>query len=477
MASPATAGEVQDEAICSICLGYLTEPVTIACGHNFCRACLSQYCAEKGAGTPLTCPQCRAQFQKGEFRPNTQLSNIVQKLKQLGLKPGKGQKEKLCERHEERLKLFCEEDGETICWVCEKSRDHKSHTVVPVEEAAQEYKEKLQGALGPLRKELEEALVLTSKEKEKTTKWQRTVKNKRETIAGEFNKLHTLLREEEQLLLQSLEEEERETLQRLQENVTKLSQQSSSLQQLITELEEKCQQPVVELLKDVKSTLSRSENVKLQEPEAVSTDLKNVYKISLDMREALQRFGVDVTLDPDTAHPKLVLSEDRKHVRHGDKRQDLPNNPERFDTYPEILGAEGFAGGRRYWEVEVGDKTDWVLGVCRESVSRKGESTFSLGNGHWAMWLRDGGYKALTSPSTPLPVRVRPRRVGIFLDYEAGEVSFYNVTDRSHLFTFTGTFSGTLRPYFHPSINAGGTNAAPLIICPVPAQARGNLGP
>ncbi|XP_044837948.1 E3 ubiquitin-protein ligase TRIM39-like [Mauremys mutica] len=479
MASPATAGEVHDEAICSICLGYLTEPVTIACGHNFCRACLSQYCAEKGAGTPLTCPQCRAQFQKGEFKPNTQLSNIVQKLKQLGLKPGKEQKEKLCERHEERLKLFCEEDGETICWVCEKSRDHKSHTVVPVEEAAQEYKEKLQGALGPLRKDLEESLALTSKEKEKTTEWQRKVKNKRETIAGEFNKLHTLLREEEQLLLQSLEEEERETLQRLQENVTKLSQQSSSLQQLITEIEEKCQQPVVELLKDVKTTLSRSENVKLREPEAVSTDLKNVYKIPercLDMREMLKRFAVDVTLDPDTAHPKLVLSEDRKRVRNGDKRQDLPDNPERFDYCPCVLGAERFAGGRHYWEVEVGDKPDWDLGVCRESVSRKGQVTLTTKQGYWAMSLRNRDkYSVSTSPWTPLPMSVRPSRVGIFLDYKAGEVSFYNVTDRSHLFTFTDTFSGKLRPYFCPCNNAGGTNAAPLIICPVPAQTRGNL--
>ncbi|XP_039356626.1 E3 ubiquitin-protein ligase TRIM11-like [Mauremys reevesii] len=150
--------------------------------------------------------------------------------------------------------------------------------------------EKLQGAQGPLRKELEEALALMSEEEKKTTEWQGKVKNKREMIAGEFNKLHTLLREEEQLLLQSLEEEERETLQRLRENVTKLSQQSSSLQQLIMEIEEKCQQPVIELLKDVKSTLGRSENVKLQEPEAVSTDLKNVYKISLDMREVLKRF-------------------------------------------------------------------------------------------------------------------------------------------------------------------------------------------
>ncbi|KAG6922367.1 hypothetical protein G0U57_002750 [Chelydra serpentina] len=129
MASTATAGEIQDEVICAICLEYLMESVTIACGHNFCQACITQYC-----------PQCRAQFQKGEFNPNTQLNNIIQKIKQLGLKPGKGQKEDLCERHEERLKRFCEDDGETICWVCEKSQDHKSHTVVPTEAAAQEYK-------------------------------------------------------------------------------------------------------------------------------------------------------------------------------------------------------------------------------------------------------------------------------------------------------------------------------------------------
>uniref|UniRef100_A0A8C4Y7M4 B30.2/SPRY domain-containing protein n=1 Tax=Gopherus evgoodei TaxID=1825980 RepID=A0A8C4Y7M4_9SAUR len=151
---------------------------------------------------------------------------------------------------------------------------------------------------------------------------------------------------------------------------------------------------------------------------------------------------LDVTLDPDTANPELVLSEDRKRVRHGDKRQDLPNNPERFDPCACVLGAEGFAGGRRYWEVEVGDKTRWTLGVCRESVSRKGKVTYTPGNGYWVVWLRDGGYKACSSPPTPLPVSTRPSRVGIFLDYEAGEVSFYNVTDRSHLFTFTDTFSG-----------------------------------
>ncbi|XP_075769728.1 butyrophilin subfamily 1 member A1-like isoform X4 [Pelodiscus sinensis] len=190
-----------------------------------------------------------------------------------------------------------------------------------------------------------------------------------------------------------------------------------------------------------------------------------------------QLCAVDVTLDPDTAHPELVLSEDRKSVRLGDTRQDLTYTPERFDYCPIVLGAEGFAGGRRYWEVEVGDKTQWYLGVCRESVSRKGQVTLSPGDGYWVMWLRDGEYKARTSPPTLLSVSARPSRVGVFLDYEAGEVSFYNVTDGSHLFTFTDTFSGTLRPFFCPGRNAGGTNAAPLTICPVLAQAGGDPSP
>ncbi|XP_065421108.1 E3 ubiquitin-protein ligase TRIM39-like isoform X2 [Chrysemys picta bellii] len=444
MATDNPVESLQEEATCPICLEYFKDPVIIECGHNFCRACIAQ-CWE-GSDTAVSCPQCRETVQQGNLMPNKQLANVVELVKRLSLQAAKGAgEERVCGEHQETLKLFCEEDQTSVCVVCHLSRAHRDHRVVPIEEAAQEYKRK--------------------------------VKNRRETIASEFNKLHTLLREEEQLLLQSLEKEERETLQRLQENITKLSQQSSSLQQLITEIEEKCQQPVVELLKDVKSTLSRSENVKLQEQEAVSTDLKNVYKLSLDMNEVLKSFIVDVTLDPDTANPHLVLSEDRKCVRDGDTRQDLPNNPERFDPCYCVLGAEGFTGGKRYWEVEVGDKTRWSLGVCRESVSRKGQVTLTPEDGYWAVWLWGGEYKAGISPSTPLPVSVRPSRVGIFLDYEAGEVSFYNVTDRSHLFTFTDTFSGMLRPYFNPSLNAGGTNTAPLIICPVPAQAGGNLCP
>uniref|UniRef100_A0A8C3IC36 Butyrophilin subfamily 1 member A1-like n=1 Tax=Chrysemys picta bellii TaxID=8478 RepID=A0A8C3IC36_CHRPI len=205
---------------------------------------------------------------------------------------------------------------------------------------------------------------------------------------------------------------------------------------------------------------------------------QRVFIIVSPITDSVTLSPVDVTLDPNTAHPNLVLSEDQKTVTYDDRRQDRPDNPERFTTYPIVLGANRFTGGRFYWEVEMGDKTNWTVGVCRESVIRTGKVRLTPGNGHWAVWLRDGKYEACTSsPRTPLPVSVRPSRVGIFLDYGAGEVSFYNVTDRSHLFTFTDTFSGTLRPYFYVGYKEEGKNTAPLTICPVPAQARGNLCP
>ncbi|XP_042102643.1 erythroid membrane-associated protein isoform X1 [Ovis aries] len=175
---------------------------------------------------------------------------------------------------------------------------------------------------------------------------------------------------------------------------------------------------------------------------------------------------VTVTLDPDTAHPKLILSEDRKCVKLGDTRQPVPDNPERFDFVVSVLGSEYFIAGCHYWEVSVADKTKWALGVCSESVSRKGKVTASPANGHWLLRQNQGNeYEALTSPQTSFRLKEPPRCVGIFLDYEAGVISFYDVTNQSHIFTFTHSFSGPLRPFFEPCLRDGGKNTAPLIIC------------
>ncbi|XP_030768924.1 erythroid membrane-associated protein isoform X3 [Rhinopithecus roxellana] len=175
---------------------------------------------------------------------------------------------------------------------------------------------------------------------------------------------------------------------------------------------------------------------------------------------------VAVTLDPETAHPKLILSEDQRCVRLGDRRQPVPDNPQRFDFVVSILGSEYFTTGCHYWEVYVGHKTKWILGVCSESVSRKGKVTASPANGHWLLRQSHGNeYEALTSPQTSFRLKEPPRCVGIFLDYEAGVISFYNVTNKSHIFTFTHSFSGPLRPFFEPCLHDGGKNTAPLVIC------------
>lgn len=173
-----------------------------------------------------------------------------------------------------------------------------------------------------------------------------------------------------------------------------------------------------------------------------------------------------VTLDPDTAHPKLILSEDRRCVRLGDRKRPVPDNPERFDFVVSVLGSEYFTTGCHYWEVYVGEKTKWILGVCSESVSRKGKVTASPANGHWLVRQSRGNeYEALTSPQTSFRLKESPKCVGIFLDYEAGIISFYNVTDKSHIFTFTHSFSSPLRPFFEPCLHDEGKNTAPLIIC------------
>ncbi|KAF5925138.1 hypothetical protein HPG69_008815 [Diceros bicornis minor] len=174
--------------------------------------------------------------------------------------------------------------------------------------------------------------------------------------------------------------------------------------------------------------------------------------------------AVDVTLDPDTAHPHLFLYEDSKSVRLEDSRQKLPEKPERFDSWPCVLGREAFSSGRHYWEVEVGDRTDWAIGVCRENVIKKGFDPMTPENGFWAVELYGNGYWALTPLRTPLPLAGPPHRVGIFLDYESGDVSFYNMTDGSHIYTFLSTsFSGPLRPFFC----LWSSGKKPLTICPI----------
>ncbi|XP_029338943.1 E3 ubiquitin-protein ligase TRIM7 isoform X3 [Mus caroli] len=172
----ALAAELQGEATCSICLEFFREPVSVECGHSFCRACIMRCWERPGAGTgtatrtlpcPLPCPQCREPARPSQLRPNRQLAAVASLLRRFSLPPTvPGERgtpavparaaAARCSQHGEQLKLYCQDDGRAICVVCDRAREHRSHAVLPLEEAVQEAKELLDSRLRALKKVLED---------------------------------------------------------------------------------------------------------------------------------------------------------------------------------------------------------------------------------------------------------------------------------------------------------------------------------
>ncbi|XP_047669533.1 butyrophilin subfamily 1 member A1-like isoform X2 [Tachysurus fulvidraco] len=228
----------------------------------------------------------------------------------------------------------------------------------------------------------------------------------------------------------------------------------------------------IQRLKDVMKNKENTERQIQMLEDVMKTEKENTELQRLSVEYELlkkKKYAVDVTLDPDTADPYLILSADGKEVTCGDE-QDIFRYPTwLFNYYLCVLGNQSFSTGRFYYEVQVRGKTDWRLGVVRENINRKGRITLKPQDGFWTVGLRnENQYKACAGPSVPLTLREKVEVVGVFVDYEEGLVSFYDVKSRSHIYSFTGqTFTEKLYPYFSPCDNDGGKNSAPLIISPV----------
>ncbi|XP_060094676.1 E3 ubiquitin-protein ligase TRIM7-like [Heteronotia binoei] len=467
----AAGGPVQQlcqEATCSICLDFFRDPVILECGHNFCLACLTHSWEEEGGAEP-SCPQCRRRAQKRKFWPNQQVANFVEIAKKFKPLAGKGAEVKggVCEKHQEPQKFYCKEDEAPICMFFSLAEEHQHHKVVLLEETFQENRDPFCSCMEILKKEIERIVAYREDaEKESQDLLEQTIGEKQKALA-KFRQLHTFLEEKEKLLLAQMEEVEKEVARNRDQHLVRLSEELSFLESLKWVMEEKSHQPASELLQDVRSTLQRYEEKERPEnpvtfPLALKwriLDLRDInlllevvmkqLKDNLDSGLHLQK--ANVTLDPDTAHPDLILSEDRKSVREGEKPQALPNNPERFVWSCIVLGREGFTSGRHFWEVLVGSEDSWSVGVARKSVRRKGVFSFSPEAGFWEVGKWGGKYKAsIKDHYPPLTLSGELKRIRVCLNYNVGRVAFFDADRAALLYEFSGASfcRDTLLPSF-----------------------------
>ncbi|KAL6491330.1 hypothetical protein MHYP_G00016750 [Metynnis hypsauchen] len=455
----------EDQLQCSICLDVFTDPVSTSCGHNFCMVCLKE-CWD--SSPQCQCPVCKEEFSKRpELRVNTFISELAAQFrKPVQVKSSKApekppskpkkvlcdycseeklealkscldcglsycsdhlklhkttpklQKHKLidpvenledyiCQKHERPLELFCRDDQMCVCQFCMEG-DHKTHSTVPIEEESGQKKSQLVKTQAEVQQMIQVRL-------KKIEEINHSVKlNKRNTEKEKADSLEVF-----RALLHCIERSQVELLE------VYPSLGSPPLTKNWTEIRIKTHLSV-ETLRRALTQLQRSLSEEMEK--LADTEMKRI-----------QQHAVDVTLGPETAQRFLVLSDDGKQVTYGDTRQNLPDNPERFDQGSCVLGKEGFSSGRFYYEVQVRGKTKWDLGVVRESSNRKGQITPCPEKGYWSVCLRnETEYKAWDSPCVSLSLKQAPQKVGVFVDYEEGLVSFYDVEARSHIYSFTG---------------------------------------
>ncbi|KAJ8357685.1 hypothetical protein SKAU_G00204790 [Synaphobranchus kaupii] len=439
---------LEEELSCPVCTDIFRDPVVLSCSHSFCKACLQTYWEQKGS---RECPVCRRRSSKAEPPCNLSLRNTCEAFLKERSQRAKAGSEVRCSVHSKKLRLFCLVDQIPVCVICQTSEKHENHKLRPVQEAAEEYKEKVRTALAPLQEKLkafnEVKLICDQTAEHIKSQAQHTERQ----IKMEFEKLQQFLKDEEAARITGLREEEEQKSQMMKEKIGKITEEISSLSEQIRAIEQELGAEDISFLQSYKATQNRAQCT-LADPEKVSGALIDVAKHlgNLKYRVWEKMLGTvqytPVTLDPNTAHPILSLSEDLISVRYSGESQQVPDNPERFDMRLCALGSEGFSSERHCWDVEVGDG-NWVVGVVKESYRRKGPVDLSPAGGLWGIAQLYGKCAACTSPPTDLTVQRKLQRVRVQLDWDRGEVSFSDPSDNTPLYTFKHSFTERLFPF------------------------------
>ncbi|XP_068134152.1 E3 ubiquitin/ISG15 ligase TRIM25-like [Hyperolius riggenbachi] len=511
MASADVRKELLD---CSICLNTYTDPVTLRCGHNFCRGCIDSVLDSQKVSGCYSCPECRAEcLERPVLVRNITLCNIVESFqpaqphqKESGVfctycvdcsvpvvkfcllceaslcdkhlrvhskspehiitDPTTSLGSRKCSVHKKILEYYCTEDNTCICVSCRLDGEHQGHKVEKLEEASEKKKNKLRNDLLNLITEREKA----EKRVQKLQEGMRSTHGKSADVKARVTALITDLRRqledlEKKVLAEVCRQEEQMSLS-ISHSIQQLEIKKKHLSGKMGDIEKLCNMfdPLTVLQEPDACDLCDTEEGGNGDTEGhdkchqgagdldvalISQTLHALSGIITEVNGGIysKYIMTDVSLDVNTASDYLNISNDRKTASYATTGQDRPVRPERFHSYNHVISSQSFSSGKHYWEAECNETGGWDIGMCYPSIERKGNrSQIGYNNKSWCLHRNINQYAVIyDSKVIQIPHSVSSNRVRICLDYEAGQLSFYELCDPiRHLHTFTATFTEPL---------------------------------
>ncbi|XP_077130178.1 E3 ubiquitin/ISG15 ligase TRIM25-like [Ranitomeya variabilis] len=509
------SAELRDELNCSICLSLYTDPVSLRCGHNFCRSCIVSVLDAQEAAGGYSCPDCRAEYpERPALEKNRKLRNIVERFSstQPGMEdtgifcayctkspvpavksclqcenslcedhltahnktmdhilidPTRSFGNKKCSLHKKVLEYYCPQDAAFLCVSCCLVGEHRGHQVELLDEASEKKKKELRKYLDELNPQKADIQTKVQNLQDHKGKIQEKASDERKKVRKRFMDIKEQVEMAENKALSEVSRQEEKIVSQISHLIKKLEIQEDELNKKMCHVEEMC------LVTDPIRILQESDTTVFSnggdedtggDGGEVSTeeDLDEVL-ISLTLHRSMRdivtnvtsQLGVhvpDILLDVDSAPRCVKISEDLKTATRSEEEQERPESPGRFVDYPQVLSRCGLSSGRHYWEVECNQIGDCAIGLSYPSIEREREqSCIGYNDKSWCLDMYNGEYEVWHN-SVTLALSVKPTcpTLGVFLDYEAGRLSFYELCDPiRHLHTFTASFTEPLHVIFY----------------------------
>ncbi|XP_077130179.1 E3 ubiquitin/ISG15 ligase TRIM25-like [Ranitomeya variabilis] len=507
------SAELREDLNCSICLSLYTDPVSLRCGHNFCRSCIVSVLDAQEAAGGYSCPDCRAEYpERPAPEKNRKLENIVERFSstQPGIEdtgifcayctkspvpavksclhcetslcddhltvhnktvdhilidPTRSFGNKKCSLHKKVLEYYCPQDAACLCVSCCLVGEHRGHQVELVDEAFEKKKKELRKYLDELNPQKADIQTKVQNLQDHKTKIQEKASDKRKTLSKIFMDIKKQLETAEKKALSEVSRQEEKIVSQTSHLIKKLEIQEDELSRKMNHVEEMClvTDPIILLNASDITVCSHGgdEDTVGDCGEVHSEEDLDEVLISLTLHRSMRdivtnvtsELGVhvpDISLDVDTAHRWVKISSDLKTATKSGE-QEKPKSPGRFVNAFQVLSRCGLSSGRHYWEVKWNQIGDCAIGLSYPSIERNGEqSGIGYNDKSWSLDMNNGGYKAWHN-SRELTLSVKPTcpTLGVFLDYEAGRLSFYELCGPiRHLHTFTASFTEPLHVIF-----------------------------